>query len=98
VTKDETVDAAAAEIGRKFGRLDILINNAGIVSTADPPSREAYRKVLEVNVVGALSVTEAFLDLLRKSSEPRLIFVSSSVGSIIQAADSTSKYYSPKWT
>ncbi|RMY84664.1 hypothetical protein D0861_06844 [Hortaea werneckii] len=52
-----------------------------------------YREVLNTNVVGALSVTETFLGLLRKSSEPRLVFVSYSVGAITQAADPTSKYY-----
>ena len=46
----------------------------------NPPSRDVYRKVLDVNLVGALSATEAFLDLLRKSSEKRVVFVSSSMG------------------
>lgn len=49
---------------------------------------------MNTNVVGALGMTETFLDLLRKSSEPRVVFVSSSGTSITQAADPTSKYYS----
>ncbi|KAI7202341.1 hypothetical protein KC343_g10223 [Hortaea werneckii] len=96
VTDDNSVDAAAKKVAAEHGRLDILVNNAGIVSLANPPLREKYREVLNTNVVGALSMTETFLDLLRKSSEPRLVFVSSSVGSITQAADPTSKYYSDK--
>ncbi|KGO38832.1 Short-chain dehydrogenase/reductase SDR [Penicillium expansum] len=94
VTEDKSVDAAAEKVAADYGRLDILVNNAGIVSLANPPSRVEYRKVLDTNVVGSLSMTEAFLDLLRKSEERRLVFVSSSVGSVSQAADPTSKYYS----
>ena len=94
VTDDKSVDAAAEKVAADHGRLDILVNNAGIVALAHPPSREKYREVLNTNAVGPLSMTEAFLDLLRKSAEPRLVFVSSSVGSITQAADPASKYYS----
>lgn len=93
VTDDSSVAAAAKTISRDHDHLDILVNNAGIVSTAMPPSPETYRQVLNTNVVSALSVTEAFLELLQKSDENRLVFVSSSVGSISQAADTTSKYY-----
>lgn len=94
VTVDDSVDLAAEKVAVDYGRLDILVNNAGIVSLANPPSREDYRNVLNTNVVGSLSMTETFLELLRKSEEPRLVFVSSSVGSISQAADPSSKYYS----
>lgn len=94
ITDDKSVDDAAKKVAADYGRLDILVNNAGIVSMANPPSREDYRKVLNTNVVGSLSMTEAFLELLRKSEERRLVFISSSVGSISQAADPSSKYYS----
>ena len=94
ITDDKSVDAVAQKVAADYGRLDILVNNAGIVSTVHPPSRETYHNVLNTNVVGTLSMTEAFLSLLRKSSERRLVFVSSSVGSISQAADPSSPYYS----
>lgn len=94
VTDDDSVDAAAKKVAADHGHLDVLVNNAGILSLANPPSQEKYREVLNTNVAGALSTTEAFLDLLRKSPKPRLVFVSSSVGSITQAADPSSKYYS----
>lgn len=89
VTDDASVDAAAREIRATFGRLDVLINNAGIGARHSPSARDAMREVLGVNVVGVVSVTEAFLPLLRKSSSPRLIFVSSTTGSITIAADPT---------
>ncbi|TVY82817.1 Short-chain dehydrogenase/reductase tropE [Lachnellula suecica] len=94
VTDDKSVDDAAVKIGKEHGYLDILVNNAGIYDR-NPTPREALRAILAVNVVGVVSVTEAFLPLLRKSKEPRLIFVGSSVGSISQAADPNSKYYAP---
>jgi len=85
----------------------VLVNNAGIWTRSEK-ARDAYRKIFEVNVVGSVSVTEAFLPLLLKfasawkyhrttsqSRTPRLIFVSSSVGSLSQASDPTSKYYNP---
>ncbi|KAF9886913.1 hypothetical protein FE257_011036 [Aspergillus nanangensis] len=100
VTDDASVDAAAASIRQQFGRLDILINNAGIVTATKPeaslteaPSRSTLRAVLNTNVAGALSTTEACLDLLRESSERRIVFVSSSMGSITHAADPGSPYY-----
>jgi len=92
VTNDNSVDAAAQNISSTYGRVDILVNNAGIVSN-EPSARDALRAILAVNVVGAVSVTEAFLPLLRASKSPRLIFVSSSLSSIIHAADPSSIYY-----
>jgi NAD(P)-dependent dehydrogenase (short-subunit alcohol dehydrogenase family) len=87
VTNDTSVDAAATHITDIFGRLDVLVNNAGIGTRHNTSARDAMREVLAVNVVGVVSVTEAFLPLLRKSQAPRLIFISSTTGSITIAAD-----------
>lgn len=97
VTDDASVDKAAVEVDRAFGRLDVLVNNAGILSL-NPDRRANLRQVLATNVVGAMSVTEAFLPLLRKcaSKAPRLVFVSSSMGSITHARDPESPYYRPQ--
>jgi NAD(P)-dependent dehydrogenase (short-subunit alcohol dehydrogenase family) len=97
VTDDDSVDAAAAAVSRSHGRLDILVNCAGIIRLGPP--RQAAREIFATNVVGYISVTEAFLPLMRKSAAaggtPRLVFVSSSTGSITHASDPTSKYYAP---
>ncbi|ROW05827.1 hypothetical protein VMCG_05177 [Cytospora schulzeri] len=89
---DVTDDASA-----EYGRLDVLVNNAGIFRRGPTP-RAAAREMFETNVVGYISVTEAFLPLLQKSTgdgghTPRLVFVSSSTGSITHASDPYSKYY-----
>lgn len=97
VTNDDSVDSAVEHIASKHQRLDVLVNNAAICpqsafagkDSAAPPAREVLREVLGTNVVGSVSVTEAFLPLLRKSSSPRLVFVSSSTGSLTHASDPT---------
>ena len=94
VANDESVDAAADQVSNEFGRLDILVNNAGVLSR-NPIKREELREVLAVNYVGVVSVTEAFLPLLRKSSSPRLVLVSSSTGSLANATDPDSKLFNP---
>ncbi|KAG9239273.1 hypothetical protein BJ875DRAFT_391631, partial [Amylocarpus encephaloides] len=94
VTNDTSVDTAAKRVSKDHGRLDVLVNNAGIISQ-NPMARDNLREVLAVNCVGVLSVTEAFVSLLRKSSAPRIVFVSSSIGSITHASNPESLYYRP---
>lgn len=97
VTDQDSVDAAAQRAEVDFGRLDILVNNAGIMVMTTPPSRDALRAVLDTNVTGALGVTEAFLSLLGKAAHrpARLVFVSSSMGSISHAGDPASPFFNP---
>lgn len=86
VTKPETILAAKNIIEKERGHLDILINNAGISGivpqNAIETSIDNYKEVFETNFYGVISVTQAFIDLLRKSEAPRIVNVSTSVGSL----------------
>ena len=91
VVRPPTITAAAATVANEFGRLDVLINNAGINDPADgPPSTtdlEAVRRVMDTNFFGALAVTQSMLPLLRKSPAARVVNVSSGLGSLTWNAD-----------
>ncbi len=84
VTNDASVDAAAAELLRTEGRVDVLINNAGISGSgaaAEDVTADTMRDVFETNVFGVVRVTLAFLPLLRASDRPAIVNVSSGLGS-----------------
>jgi len=84
VTSDESVAGALATVEAESGRLDVLVNNAGIGGTwADAAeTRPAdFLPVYGVNVLGPVRMTSAFLPLLRRSAAPRLVMVSSGMGS-----------------
>lgn len=96
----ESIDAAAETIRAKHSKLDILINNAGIVDSADGPptlsSPEAARRIMDTNFIGTLAVTQAMLPLLRKSAAARIVNLSSSLGSLTLNGDPTSPYYAAR--
>lgn len=80
VTDDASVSAALATIGAAEGRLDVLVHNAGILANEALDGPAALR-AFDTNAVGIVRVTEAALPLLRKSSNPTVVTVSSSMGS-----------------
>jgi NAD(P)-dependent dehydrogenase (short-subunit alcohol dehydrogenase family) len=86
VTDDASVASAALLVGERAGRLDVLVNNAGV--TGGRPQEPTLvdlatvRAALETNVIGVIRVTNAMLPLLRQSASPRIVNMSSSVGSL----------------
>jgi NAD(P)-dependent dehydrogenase (short-subunit alcohol dehydrogenase family) len=86
VTDDASVAAAAGLMEERAGRLDVLVNNAGVTGgMPQEPTRvdlAAVRTVVETNVLGVIRVTNAMLPLLRRSASPRIVNMSSAVGSI----------------
>ncbi|RZU14534.1 SDR family oxidoreductase [Streptomyces sp. BK239] len=86
VTDDDSVTAAARLMEERVGRLDALVNNAGITGGGpqEPTTVDVnrVRAAVETNVIGVIRVTNALLPLLRRSPSPRIVNVSSSVGSL----------------
>ena len=95
-----SIQSAREALGQKTEVLDVLINNAGIPGsfpqTAEAASVGVVRQVFETNFFGVIEVTQAFLDLLKKSSEPRIVNVTSGLGSLTLHSDPGWKYYAVK--
>lgn len=84
VTDDASVAAAVDTVTAESGRIDVLVNNAGIGGRFVGPEETSpadFLPVYGVNLLGPVRVTTAFLPLLRKSQAPRLVMVSSGMGS-----------------
>jgi NAD(P)-dependent dehydrogenase (short-subunit alcohol dehydrogenase family) len=85
VTDQGTIDAARDQIEAGPGQLDALVNNAGVygdpVGAADYDLEDAH-EVLKVNTIGPWRLIEAFLPLMRSSSQPRIVNVSSGAGQL----------------
>lgn len=100
VADEASVKAARAEVGSKTDALDVLINNAGVTGGLPQSFLTAgldqFKSTYATNVFGVVSVTQAFLDLLQASDAPRIVNVSSSQGSLTEAANPASKYYNHK--
>ncbi|KAJ4375893.1 hypothetical protein N0V83_001171 [Neocucurbitaria cava] len=92
VSSDDSIVHAAKSVEQNFGRLDLLINNAGIMlpDSQDSPiatKRKAFQSTFNTNVTGAAVVTETFIPLLSKSTLPRILFLGSTLGSITGRLD-----------
>lgn len=93
VTDQTTLERAASDIEREFGKLDVLVNNAGIFDKSEfatPPSQlevETLKRIFETNFFGAFAVTKAMLPLVRKAETGRVVNVSSGLGSLAVNSD-----------
>ncbi|KAF2260552.1 NAD(P)-binding protein [Lojkania enalia] len=88
----ESIVSAVDKVSTDYGRLDILINNAAIGSAnggQQTSDRTEWQKVFETNVFGTVDLTHAFLPLLQKSPDPKIVVVTSTFGTIAatEAAD-----------
>lgn len=79
VGKADDVASAAAAVGERFGRADVVISNVGVqlFGSVERLTDEEWRWVLDVNVVGAARTARACLPLLRRAATGRLAFTSS---------------------
>jgi NAD(P)-dependent dehydrogenase (short-subunit alcohol dehydrogenase family) len=95
VTDPAAIEAAAGQIARRFGRLDVLVNNAGISGgpggrgrqTPGAAGLDVVRAVFETNFFGVIMVTDALLPLLRRSPAARIVNVSSGTASLHHMTD-----------
>ncbi len=89
VSKVETIDACAESIDRDLGRLDVLVNNAGIMRDSSKrgasifqADRELVRDTFDVNTLGPLMVANALVPLMRRHDYGRIVNVSSGMGQL----------------
>jgi NAD(P)-dependent dehydrogenase (short-subunit alcohol dehydrogenase family) len=91
VTSPDSIQATRVVIGEKTPVLDVLVNNAGISGGTSQSARQTtldqFQAVFATNVFGVAGVTQAFLDLLEKSPQPRIVNVSTAMASLTLFAD-----------
>ena len=98
----ETVDKAVNYISDKYGKLDVLINNAGAVyedfmqNTVETVPIEDLKKTFDINFFSTIEITRKFLPLVRKSSKGMIINLSSILGSLTTHMDEESPLYGAK--
>src|ERR1700733_2488797 len=103
ITKPADYKEAYNYFDKKFGRLDILINNAGVSkepfgapNNASSVSKEVLRETFDTNFFGTIELTQALLPLIKKAPEGRIVNLSSILGSLTLHADPKSPIYGSK--
>ena len=104
VTDQHSLDSAVDQVSRQHPVLDSLVNNAGILGArpnlGEPYSVEEVKRVFDTNFFGVIRVTQAFLPLLSRSEAPRIVNVTSGLGSLTLQSDPTwrfSRYKHPAY-
>jgi len=99
VTDPETIRAAAALVEERYGRLDILVNNAatskGVYHLPSEADLDVVRHVFDTNVFGVIRVTNAVLPLLKRSASGRIVNMTSGYGSVAQLIEADRQYPMP---
>jgi len=105
VDDDKTHVQAAKAIEEKFGKLDVLINNAGILidergeggfTLTSKTSLAVFRKTFETNFFNIIALTQTMIPLLKKSTAGRIVFLSSGLASLTMHSDPKSPIYNYK--
>jgi len=96
VTDPTSIEQVAADLDRRYGRLDVLVNNAAVHydtwQRASAADLQVVREALEVNLLGAWQTSLTLLPLLRRSGQGRIVNVSSEAGSLASMGGGTPAY------
>ena len=97
VNDTHSIQQARAVLGDRTSVLDVLVNNAGVSGALPQNSMETdlkvFRDVFETNLFGVIAVTQAFIDLLKQADQPRIVNVTSGLGSLTLHTDPSWMYY-----
>ncbi|KAH6972530.1 hypothetical protein BKA56DRAFT_594216 [Ilyonectria sp. MPI-CAGE-AT-0026] len=97
LSSPDSIQGTIASIEKEFGYLDVLVNNAGILLDHNPSLNtwDLFSNTFTTNIIGTATLTEGLLPLLRKAKAqpPRVVFVTSIMGSLERATDKTTPYY-----